>query len=76
MHVVINLPVSLSTWSMYLILLFDYFELKNGILNQMLIAVVLTFGTQSNDYIESYLICIDHDIFIHCYKSAYISDEW
>lgn len=41
----------------------------------MVIAVVLTFGTQSNDYIESYLICIDHDIFIHCYKSAYISDE-
>lgn len=44
---------------MYLILLFDYFELKISILNQMLIAVVLTFGIQSNDYIESYLICID-----------------
>lgn len=60
---------------MYLILLFDHFELKISILNQMLIAVVLTFGIQSNDYIESYLICIDHDIFIHCYKRAYISDE-
>lgn len=53
---------------MYLILLFDYFELKISILNQMLIAVVLTFGIQSNDYIESYLICIDHDIFIHCLR--------
>lgn len=53
---------------MYLILLFDYFELKISILNQMLIAVVLTFGIQSNDYIELYLICIDHDIFIHCYR--------
>lgn len=37
------------------VLLFYYFELKINILNQMLIAEVLTFGMQSNNYIESYL---------------------